>query len=110
MQARPSIQKPVALEILIQCCSGALTRIRIWQGDLKVEVIVEVDGSQASGGAAFQYFTPAPRVQQVQFHTQQVTVVLAVVVVVAAAEAAVCSSSSSSLVMVVIAAAASSTV
>ena len=34
------------------------------QGDLKVDVIVEVDGSRASGGTTFQYHTPAPRVQQ----------------------------------------------
>ena len=33
------------------------------QGDLNVEIIVEVDGFQATGGPSFQYFTPAPRVQ-----------------------------------------------
>ena len=34
------------------------------QGDLKVDVIVEVDGRRATGGTTFQYHTPAPRVQQ----------------------------------------------
>ena len=34
------------------------------QGDLKVDVIVEVDGRRATGCTTFQYHTPAPRVQQ----------------------------------------------
>jgi len=33
------------------------------QGDLRVDVIVEVDGKRATGGPSFQFYTAAPRVQ-----------------------------------------------